>query len=567
MDLRIIYADHNRTELGELRDYEIDIDTADKKDFEIKMKKGAEDIPLQPNYFWFIEGKEYGGLIDKVESNTETRELKFMGRNARGLLDARIVEPLQGEDNIVLSGTFDQCINQILTQVGLIDLFIADEAQDFYIDDYETAPYMTAYQTIIKLLDTQNAVLKIKYSSKDKRWHLLTELVTDYSDTVNYCIENSLNFRCKVDANAVNHLVVTSIDDKNARRTIHLFTDQNGGLMPYSKIAEPKQDSDYILDKSKQVLKGVEEWTALHEVNASMTENYIPVSSKPSNWLSTYENYYYLSEDGDFEKFKSHKEEIYAVVNSKPSNWATNYSAYYIKEGSEYKQAEPVETSYYRQLKKRPKNWEYAYNSYYYKWHNGVEYITESVSPIVKNYYRKQTRKPTNWRIAFDSYYCIKKKKYTRVEGTGKKKKGIPKWRKNKYYTQYSKDLAPAFKKGYHYELVNKVSAPPFSTGTYYIPTEITVYPSFLSNGTYEKVADHYEGMVEAGIKRLEELRASEKQEVKLSELEADIGDVVGGEDNLLGVLICEKITNNIVKLDHRGISIEYVVGGEELWK
>lgn len=565
MELRIIYADHDRVELGELMDYEIDVDTADKKDFEIKMKKGVDAVPLKAGYYWFIEGMEYGGVIDRVESDTSTRELKFIGRNARGIMASKLLKPEAGEDKVVLSGRFDECLNYMYQNTEIVDLFVAEKTEEFEVEDFEIEPFTNLYDASIKLLNSQNAVMKIKYSSKDRKWHINVELVTDFSDTVNYCIDNSLNFRCRVDSNAVNHLVVTDVDDENIRRTIHLFTDENGGIRPYKKVDEPKKDSDYILDESEKVIIGLDEWEEVVETNSSsVVENYILLKSKPNDWREVYKNYYYMDEEGDFVKYESHKEKVYQALTSQPNDWAKNYANYYIKTGSSHNSVDGVESSYYRQLKKRPKNWKRGYRDYFYRWHNGVEYLFDAVSAVIKEYYRKQTRKPTDWRGNYSNYFNIKKKKFVRVEGTGKNKKGIPKWRKNKYYTQYQRNLTPKFKKGFHFEEVTTVKAPTFTSGKYYKHVETVIIPPYKSKGTYVKVLDHYASLVETGLERLEDLRATEKQEVELSGLDVDIGDVVGGEDELLGVLICEKVTNTIVKLNHQGLKIEYVVGGED---
>ena len=271
-----------------------------------------------------------------------------------------------------------------------------------------------------------------------------------------------------------------------------------------------------------------------------------------------------MDEEGDFVKYESHKEKVYQSLTSQPSDWNKNYANYYVKTGTSHNSVDGVESSYYRQLKKRPKNWKRGYRDYFYRWHNGVEYLFDAVSAVIKEYYRKQTRKPTDWRGNYSNYFNIKKKKFVRVEGTGKNKKGIPKWRKNKYYTQYQKNLTPKFKKGFHFEEVTTVKAPTFTSGKYYKHVETVIIPPYKSKGTYVKVLDHYANLVETGLERLEDLRATEQQEVELSGLDVDIGDVVGGEDELLGVLICEKVTNTIVKLNHQGLKIEYVVGGED---
>ena len=48
-----------------------------------------------------------------------------------------------------------------------------------------------------------------------------------------------------------------------------------------------------------------------------------------------------------------------------------------------------------------------------------------------------------------------------------------------------------------------------------------------------------------------------------LDDFEADIGDVVGGVDDVTGIELCEKITNMIVNIQNDVVNIEYSIGGE----
>ena len=68
---------------------------------------------------------------------------------------------------------------------------------------------------------------------------------------------------------------------------------------------------------------------------------------------------------------------------------------------------------------------------------------------------------------------------------------------------------------------------------------------------------------MKGGIDRLESLSNTESQEVTLEDFEADIGDVVGGIDDVTGIELCEKITNMIVTIQNDVINIDYSIGGE----
>ena len=69
--MELIFLDHTRFELGVLSEYALDIDLADQKDFEIKTLTDNRDL-LQEKYWWYIDGTEYGGIIDKISHDTES---------------------------------------------------------------------------------------------------------------------------------------------------------------------------------------------------------------------------------------------------------------------------------------------------------------------------------------------------------------------------------------------------------------------------------------------------------------------------------------------------------------
>ena len=100
--------------------------------------------------------------------------------------------------------------------------------------------------------------------------------------------------------------------------------------------------------------------------------------------------------------------------------------------------------------------------------------------------------------------------------------------------------------------------APEFVADAVY--RQYKVAPYF--NGCYKLVIDHYGGMITSLLDELE-IYPINKQEVSITDFEADIGDVVGGYDEKTGITMSAPILNIIYRIE-RGIqrSIEYVLGG-----
>lgn len=67
------------------------------------------------------------------------------------------------------------------------------------------------------------------------------------------------------------------------------------------------------------------------------------------------------------------------------------------------------------------------------------------------------------------------------------------------------------------------------------------------------------------GVKKLEELRNSDKAEIDISETEGlsyDIGDIVGASELKSGVKVAETVTQKIIKISNGTIQTEYKTGG-----
>lgn len=74
--------------------------------------------------------------------------------------------------------------------------------------------------------------------------------------------------------------------------------------------------------------------------------------------------------------------------------------------------------------------------------------------------------------------------------------------------------------------------------------------------------AESLEELEKGGIQRLRELSNYKSLKIGLNEIEAQIGDIVGGEEQITGIAMKTQITNIIVKIDTKGkLTITHKVG------
>ena len=199
------------------------------------------------------------------------------------------------------------------------------------------------------------------------------------------------------------------------------------------------------------------------------------------------------------------------------------------------------------------------------------------------------TKKPSDWNTNFSSYFRKLYKKVT-WEGTGKSRKKVIKYidcveHKDAFYKACAKDddkedgKIPSFSKRKHYrndpitvppEFNKKntfiakttASAPSFSANMYYKKTDEAYYdiPRFDPSNTFRQVLDHYGEMVQTGIEILEESKKTNTQKMFLDDFEVNIGDTVGGRDEMTGTTIIGKVTNVQATIENGLLDAEYEV-------
>lgn len=95
MDL--IFMNENREDIGVLQDYSLDLAFgADENNFECQVQ--AANHCCKKNYMLYMEGTEYGGIVDGIGVDTENNAVTYSGRTWHGILGSKVIMPLmEGE--------------------------------------------------------------------------------------------------------------------------------------------------------------------------------------------------------------------------------------------------------------------------------------------------------------------------------------------------------------------------------------------------------------------------------------------------------------------------------------
>ena len=225
MDL--IYANSERKDLGIVRAYNFDLAFgSDENNFELKID--TDNHCCEAGYYVYIEGTEYGGIIDAVASDTAAEEVTYTGRTWHGILNSKVLCPNSGQDYLTLNGNANTVLGTLISRMGLTSIFAASsDASDLTISSYKMERYITGYDGIRKMLKTINGKLVMSYYG--------TKVILSAVPIVDYTADgifdsDILSFTVKKTSKKVNHLICLGKGELKDRTVLHLYADESGSI-------------------------------------------------------------------------------------------------------------------------------------------------------------------------------------------------------------------------------------------------------------------------------------------------------------------------------------------------
>ena len=225
MDL--IYTNENRVDLGILFDYSLDLAFgSSENDFELKTS--TSNHILREGYFLYIEGTEYGGIVDNIKVNTASKELIYAGRTYHGILESKVIEPDAGQNYLKVSGEANAVLGTLIQRLALTDLFKAStDISDFTISNYQFNRYVAGYTGIKQMLNSVGAKLHMTF---EDGFVVLSALpIIDYSKDDEFDTDQ-IKFDIEKYYNPTNHLICLGKGELAERQIIHLYADTEGNI-------------------------------------------------------------------------------------------------------------------------------------------------------------------------------------------------------------------------------------------------------------------------------------------------------------------------------------------------
>lgn len=226
MDL--IYADSNRQDVGVLDKYKLDIEIAsDTKDCTFQIDTLINMDLINNAEYWYIDGTEYGGIIDAQKITTSKKTASLSGRSWRGILGSKIIEPDHGQAYYTVSGELNECIARILAKTDLIGLFRASIVNTNKTITYQFDRYTDAYKGLLKMLKSVGYKMDLKW--ENKMITISAVPIVDYSnereltsDLFDFVITKKQNF--------VNHMIGLGSGELTDRMVIHKYVQADGSI-------------------------------------------------------------------------------------------------------------------------------------------------------------------------------------------------------------------------------------------------------------------------------------------------------------------------------------------------
>ena len=224
MDL--IYTDKNKIDVGVMKDYSFDLAFGeDENNFQLSIT--SDNNVCEEDGLVYIEGTEYGGIIDAVEVYTAEKTINYKGRTWHGILNTKIIQPDSGAAYYTVSGDANTIMGTLITRLDLNGLFTASSASSgFAISSYSFKRYTGGYDGIIDMLQTVGAKLHIEWLNGVVQ--LSAVAAVDYGE--DDLSSDHIALHIQKTYNPVNHLICLGQGELAQRTVVHLYCDANGNI-------------------------------------------------------------------------------------------------------------------------------------------------------------------------------------------------------------------------------------------------------------------------------------------------------------------------------------------------
>lgn len=222
MEPVLIYTDAGFVDVGAIKTFSLDMAFgSDEQDFEAAFPSPE----LHGGELLYIDGTEYGGIVDAVVQSTESDNVIYKGRTWHGMLAGKIVQPESGQDYYTLSGDANECISTLLEHVDLDGILTARSSTAGITVNYQFDRFCNAYDGMLRMLGSADAILRIeRHDGITELWAESRQTIEDEADS------DLMEFSITDSVNVPNHLVCAGEGELKDRIVVDLYADSDGNV-------------------------------------------------------------------------------------------------------------------------------------------------------------------------------------------------------------------------------------------------------------------------------------------------------------------------------------------------
>ena len=211
-------------------------DVRELSDFELDLAFGSDENALslecdaayapEEGQFVFIDGTEYGGVIDQAsyEAGREAMgSILCKGRTWHGILAGKRLLPDSGSGYLSVSGKAGEVLASLIERMGLSELFSA--ASDDTSVSYTFDRFVDGYSGLKAMAKANGR--KVAMRRKGGKVEISLPPVVDYANKVD---SDLLDFTLTSVHRCVNHLVCAGAGELENRAVVHFYADETGNV-------------------------------------------------------------------------------------------------------------------------------------------------------------------------------------------------------------------------------------------------------------------------------------------------------------------------------------------------
>jgi len=249
MDYRLIHADENMTELGEVRcfvqfDAQISMEpTQEENDWMLQMPARMwQNCPIRAGHSIYIPGTEWGGVVQRVRHTGSEEMVRVYGLCWRGMLTRKAVCPPEGQTHLVLSS--------VEGNAAAAQLLDGWQAELFAVSQQHSGVVCSGSVRYRCLLDALYAVLegvgRLRLEFADRRVLLSAEPIAERSDEIELSQEYEARIISDGKSGDYNHLLALGRGEMLERTVLELWRLPDGTVTDDPEAEGVPAPADYV---------------------------------------------------------------------------------------------------------------------------------------------------------------------------------------------------------------------------------------------------------------------------------------------------------------------------------